>query len=123
MIVHPVNPLTRIKRVQIPRRQDIQPQIGGLKPDLEEDLMKAEWIKHNGYFRNIKTVEGGWADPSERVILFAHGGLYCTGSPLSHRGICWRLSKHSNARVLCKILKKLINNKSRLNFCKPYDSN
>ena len=39
------------------------------------------------------------ADPA-RTILFLHGGGYCQGSPLSHRGLAAGLSRACRARVL-----------------------
>jgi hypothetical protein len=50
--MHPVAPNVKIKRVKIPRRTDVVPQIAGLKPDLEGDL-KAEWVSHNGFFKKV----------------------------------------------------------------------
>jgi acetyl esterase/lipase len=42
------------------------------------------------------------ADPvdAERAILFLHGGGYCQGSTVSHRGLAASLSRACNARVL-----------------------
>ncbi|KAI8867831.1 hypothetical protein GQ42DRAFT_164536 [Ramicandelaber brevisporus] len=39
-------------------------------------------------------------DGDERIILYFHGGAYILQSPASHRGICYRLSKHTGLRVL-----------------------
>ncbi|PKM23088.1 MAG: alpha/beta hydrolase [Gammaproteobacteria bacterium HGW-Gammaproteobacteria-14] len=38
-------------------------------------------------------------EPSDKVVLYLHGGAYCVGSPATHRSICSYLAKASNATV------------------------
>jgi acetyl esterase/lipase len=41
------------------------------------------------------------AHPTERVILYAHGGGYTICSRKTHRGLTWRLSKATKSSILC----------------------
>ena len=107
---HPVSPLTYIKRVKIPLRPDVAPQ--GLKVDEQTGILKAEWVHYNGFFKKVKEDpnDPGFVHPDERyassaihpkrVILYAHGGIYCLCSPAIYRGYSWRLSKYAQSRVL-----------------------
>ncbi|KAI8905006.1 Alpha/Beta hydrolase protein [Gorgonomyces haynaldii] len=50
-----------------------------------------------------KTIPAEWVDyhkPSERVILYLHGGGYFMCSRKSHRALTARLSKHAHSRVI-----------------------
>ena len=66
------------------------------------------WSKVKGDIK-VTEIETGrtraeWIEPpnvqQHRVILFLHGGLYCMGSPATHRGLVARLCEASSARGL-----------------------
>jgi acetyl esterase/lipase len=45
-------------------------------------------------------LSGEWVGaPARGTVLYFHGGAYTIGSPLSHRGLTWRLSEACAARV------------------------
>ncbi|HAG93907.1 MAG: alpha/beta hydrolase [Pseudomonadales bacterium] len=44
--------------------------------------------------------------PSNRVLLYFHGGGYCVGSPLSHRHLIARLAKQSKMRAVAPDYRK-----------------
>lgn len=37
--------------------------------------------------------------PSDKVVLYMHGGAYILGNPKGHRGLCSHLAKFSNAQI------------------------
>ena len=93
-----------ITRLRIPRRSDCAPD--GLDPSLLQGKLKAEMVQWKPAKLDCfsDTVQEGYAQLQDRIILFAHGGAYCVCSPQTHRGITWRLSKYGKAKVLCMIL-------------------
>ncbi|KAI8811333.1 Alpha/Beta hydrolase protein, partial [Cladochytrium replicatum] len=80
---------TRITPVVIPRRQEGAPE--GLPSDLSTGTLTAEWVE----YRNPAVQ----ANPSERVILFIHGGAYFMCSRKTHRPLTWKYAKLSGAKV------------------------
>ncbi|KAJ3383159.1 hypothetical protein HDU80_001320 [Chytriomyces hyalinus] len=79
-----------IKKVLIPRRTDLLPF--GMDVADAQGSITAEWID--------SALSVDESKPSERVILYAHGGVYIGGSRKTHRQVTWRLAKYANARVL-----------------------
>ena len=99
---HPVAPQVRIRYVKIPRRPDLAPE--GLPASEATGMLDAEWLHYGGWFKKPPVNRAdGFVDPKERVILYAHGGIYCICSTTANRGITWRLGYHAGARVLCMI--------------------
>lgn len=102
MSMHPVAPQVRIRRCKIPRRPDLAPE--GLKVSEKKGEFGGEWQQYGGWFKKAPVNRfDGYVDPKERVILYAHGGLYCIGAIQTHRGVTWRLGYSAKARVLCTI--------------------
>ncbi|KAJ3213321.1 hypothetical protein HDU67_003040 [Dinochytrium kinnereticum] len=79
----------RIEKIRIPRRPDCLPENMDVKD--AQGMIKAEWMDYHK--DNLKTDDG-------RVILYLHGGAYIICNRKSHRGITWRVAKHSRCKVL-----------------------
>ncbi|KAI8852113.1 Alpha/Beta hydrolase protein, partial [Chytridium lagenaria] len=58
---------------------------------IEKGKVKAEWMDYH---------KGGLTADENRVILYCHGGAYIICDRRTHRGITWRVSKHSRSKVL-----------------------
>ncbi|KAJ3193737.1 hypothetical protein HK101_004281 [Irineochytrium annulatum] len=77
-----------VKKVHIPRRADARPL--NMDASLATGNLKAEWID-----ASTSTTAS-----NDKVILYAHGGVYVMCSRKTHRAVTWRLAKRSGARVL-----------------------
>ncbi|GAA6033851.1 hypothetical protein JCM8097_000370 [Rhodosporidiobolus ruineniae] len=68
--------------------------------DAQEDgtrTIKAEWTAHRSLFISPSSEP---PKPSDRVILYTHGGAYTLLSVKTHRSLCVQLSKETGYRVL-----------------------
>ncbi|KAJ3272665.1 hypothetical protein HDU76_010892, partial [Blyttiomyces sp. JEL0837] len=81
-----------IKKVYIPRRDEVLPIGMDSEKEKAGKGVKAEWIDFH------KILDHGVA--SDRVIVYAHGGAYFMASRKTHRQVTWRLAKYAKARVL-----------------------
>jgi acetyl esterase/lipase len=79
-------------------RKDLSVFYAGLQ---EEIVMGSDHHLEGVSIRN--GLRGIWLSlpdsPSDRVVLFFHGGTFTTGSTDSHLGLCIRLARASRARV------------------------
>ncbi|KAJ3109798.1 hypothetical protein HDU97_000028 [Phlyctochytrium planicorne] len=78
----------RIEKVRIPRCKECLPE--NMNPKDAEGTIKAEWMDYH---------KKGLTNDDNRVILYLHGGAYIICNRKSHRGITWRVAKHSRSKV------------------------
>lgn len=92
--------LQQLRASQNPAEQSLEAQRAGL------DQMGQTIPKPNHVLverTSFDGVPGEWISiagaPTERVILYLHGGAYYMGSCESHRSLAWRLAEASEARI------------------------
>lgn len=90
-IACPVAHHVGIKKVHIPRRQDMIPK-GILNIEDTKGKLNGEWVDF--YSNPVPNT------PAERVVLFFHGGAFFSCSRKSHRMLTSKFSKYGNCRVL-----------------------
>ncbi|TPX33702.1 hypothetical protein SmJEL517_g03447 [Synchytrium microbalum] len=91
-VVMPIPPgKAFIQHLKISRKEDLV--LEGMTADQCKGTFRAEWVQD----QRMKLPKEA---PAERIILYVHGGAYIVGSPGTHRFLTWRVSKHSQARVL-----------------------
>ncbi|KAJ3058308.1 hypothetical protein HDU99_006865, partial [Rhizoclosmatium hyalinum] len=79
-----------IKQVKVPRRKDYL--LFDMDSSQAEGVVPGEWCD--------SSVQFDPCHPAEKVVLYAHGGVYIGGSRKTHRQLTWRIAKDAGARIL-----------------------
>ncbi|KAJ3294439.1 hypothetical protein HDU79_011013 [Rhizoclosmatium sp. JEL0117] len=79
-----------IKQVKVPRRKDYL--LFDMDSSQAEGVVPGEWCD--------SSVKFDPCHPAEKVVLYAHGGVYIGGSRKTHRQLTWRIAKDAGARIL-----------------------
>ncbi|ORY41627.1 alpha/beta-hydrolase [Rhizoclosmatium globosum] len=79
-----------IKQVKVPRRKDYL--LFDMDTSQAEGVVPGEWCD--------SSVKFDPCHPAEKVVLYAHGGVYIGGSRKTHRQLTWRIAKDAGARIL-----------------------
>lgn len=98
--------LNRVLRLGKNPRLDPRISSDKMRAQSDAGLQKYAKLKGNVKVTPIETgrTKAEWIEPANaqqhRVILYLHGGGYCTGSPETHRALVTRLCEASSARGL-----------------------